>query len=475
MALPAATQFSLRADGNDTNGGGFVLGSSGTNWSLQASPQYSVTDGVSNGTTTVTSATANFGTDVVGNIVNFGGAWFQIVSRTSSLAIVLDRTVSTATGQTVKIGGAFLTQAQVNSIAVANCTVVFKTGSYPVTAAIAITLDSSAAPGNPYSWTGYGTTPGDGGTAPTWTTATNSIDLVDCNQAKNIAFQNIFFSSTAGTPGNGFQSGKSGSGDSIGLTFIGVELTGFLVGVEGNFNVNWAFTGLYFINSRVTACTSHGIRNGGTTYGLGSQLDNCGGAGFDTNTDRDPSGANGGFVFENCIFYKNSNGFSQSFSNSGGSSMLALVFKNCNFSTNTNAGFVLTSNSTNPLPQFTNCIFDANGTYGADGASGTVTVQGLLYSNAFFNNGTAPTRNFNAGTGTVTLTGSPYVAVGTNFALNSTAGAGAACKGAGFPSSIPGAFTGAAPDIGAYQSPAGGSTVVVVPSVTQVRYIGRKG
>jgi|SRR5579863_9902381 len=472
MALPAATQFSLRADGDNTNGGGFVLGSSGTNWSLQAAPQYSVTDGVSNGTTTITSATANFGTDVVGNIMNFGGAWFQIVSRTSALAVVVDRTVSAATNQTIKIGGAFLTQAQVNSIAVANCTVVVKTGTYAVTAAISISLDSSAAPGNPYTWTGYGTTPGDGGTAPTWTTSTNSIDLVACNQAKNVAFQNIAFSSTAGTPGNGFHSGVSGSGDTVGLQVLNCTLSGFLVGIEGNFNVNWAFTGLNCIGTRVTACTSHGIRNGATTYCLACQLDNNGGDNFNTNTDRDTGAAVGGLVFENTIFYKaGASGFNMAYSNSGGITMQAVVFKNCNFSTNTTAGFILSSNATNPLPQFTNCIFDANGTYGVDCASGTVVVQALLFSNAFFNNGTAATRNTNAGTNTITLTGSPYVAVGTNFALNSTAGAGAACKGAGYPASIPGAFSGAAPDVGAFQSPAGGSTVVVVPSVTQIRYI----
>ena len=51
----------------------FVTGASGTDHTLQDAAQYSVTDGVTNGTTTITSATANFGTDVVGNLMYVHG------------------------------------------------------------------------------------------------------------------------------------------------------------------------------------------------------------------------------------------------------------------------------------------------------------------------------------------------------------------------------------------------------------------
>ena len=64
MALSANTVLEVRNGGSDTNGGGFVTGAAGTDWSQQDAAQYSVTDGVTAGTTTITSATANFGTDV---------------------------------------------------------------------------------------------------------------------------------------------------------------------------------------------------------------------------------------------------------------------------------------------------------------------------------------------------------------------------------------------------------------------------
>jgi hypothetical protein len=117
-------------------------------------------------------------------------------------------------------------------------------------------------------------------------------------------------------------------------------------------------------------------------------------------------------------------------------------------------------NALDPYAQFNNSIFDANGTYGVDAGSGTVTISALLNSNAFFNNTTAATRNVNAGTGTITLTANPYTTIGTNFALNNTTGGGKLLKGAGFPGTIPNGGTGAV-DVGALQTAgsAGGGQV----------------
>lgn len=123
MALSASTVWEVRQTGNDTNGGGYVSG--GTDWSQQDSPQYSVTDGVTAGTTTITSATANFGTDVVGNIMYVQGGtgsvaanWYQITSRTNATTIVVDRStgLTAGTGVTLKIGGAFATPGVFTSV-----------------------------------------------------------------------------------------------------------------------------------------------------------------------------------------------------------------------------------------------------------------------------------------------------------------------------------------------------------------------
>lgn len=64
MSLSAATVFEVRPGaGNSTNGGGFVAGATGTDYSQQnnknsGSTDKSTTDAVANGTTTITSATA---------------------------------------------------------------------------------------------------------------------------------------------------------------------------------------------------------------------------------------------------------------------------------------------------------------------------------------------------------------------------------------------------------------------------------
>lgn len=141
MALSANTVFEVRAGGSDTNGGGFVTGASGTDWSQQDTAQYAVTDGVTAGTTTITSATANFGTDVVGNIIYVQGGtgavvagWYQITARTNSTTITVDRStgLTAGTGVTLNIGGAFASPGRAASVAtVSGMTVYIKYDASP--------------------------------------------------------------------------------------------------------------------------------------------------------------------------------------------------------------------------------------------------------------------------------------------------------------------------------------------------------
>jgi len=141
MALSANTVLEVRTTGSDTNGGGFVTGASGTDWSQQDTAQYSVTDGVTNGTTTITSATAAFGTDVVGNLIYVQGGtgsvvagWYQITARTNSTTITVDRNtgLTAGTGVTLRIGGALASPGQAGAIAtVAGMTVFIKYNASP--------------------------------------------------------------------------------------------------------------------------------------------------------------------------------------------------------------------------------------------------------------------------------------------------------------------------------------------------------
>lgn len=170
-ALSANTVWEVRTTGSDTNGGGFVDGASGTDWSVYDSPQYSVTDGVTNGTTTITSATANFGTDVVGNIIYVQGgtgsvvaSWYQITSRTNSTTIVVDRStgLSSGTGVTLKIGGALATPVQAKACYVlsnGHNKVWIKAGTYTLSTALALFHTDSAPVA--CKMIGYNSTRGD--------------------------------------------------------------------------------------------------------------------------------------------------------------------------------------------------------------------------------------------------------------------------------------------------------------------------
>jgi hypothetical protein len=71
MAISAYTTWEVRATGNDSNGGGFVTGSTGTDYSQQDASQYSGSDLVVDATTNtkVTAASHLFVASDVGNIL----------------------------------------------------------------------------------------------------------------------------------------------------------------------------------------------------------------------------------------------------------------------------------------------------------------------------------------------------------------------------------------------------------------------
>lgn len=169
MAIGAACVWEVRTTGNDTNGGGYAGG--GTDWSQQDAAQYSVTDGVTAGTTTITSATANFGTDIVGNVMYVQGGtgsvtagWYQIISRTNATTIVVDRStgLTAGTGVTLKIGGAFATPGRLSNLLATGNIAWVKAGTYTITT-------STVGPSGPYYQSsniaavveGYNSTRGD--------------------------------------------------------------------------------------------------------------------------------------------------------------------------------------------------------------------------------------------------------------------------------------------------------------------------
>lgn len=176
MAVSANSVVEIRSTGSNTNGGGFVTGASGTDYSQQDAAQYAVTDGVTDGSTTITSATANFGTDVVGNWIYVAGGtggitgrWKEIISRTNATTIVVDSStgLTAGTGVTLNIGGAWASWAPItgatNPIVAGNRIWIKTSGGY--TTASTITLSTSGSDTARISLEGYTSTRGDGGQA----------------------------------------------------------------------------------------------------------------------------------------------------------------------------------------------------------------------------------------------------------------------------------------------------------------------
>lgn len=101
------------ATAGNVNGGGFVTGASGIDYSLQDAAQYALTGVTTSGAGAVF-LTASAASDMVGNIArvvsgtNFTAGWYEIISVSVGVSVTVDRNLSTGTGSNgvINIGGA---------------------------------------------------------------------------------------------------------------------------------------------------------------------------------------------------------------------------------------------------------------------------------------------------------------------------------------------------------------------------------
>ena len=140
-------------------------------------------------------------------------------------------------------------------------------------------------------------------------------------------------------------------------------------------------------------------------------------------------------IYDSCIFHDNS-AEGLDISNTLQADC-QVVIKNCVFEDNGGDGIDLTGtlNRDNRAFSIVNCNFDSNGGYGINGSSGvTENDRDLFDYNAFRNNTSGEMNNLSNGPNDVTLTAPPFNNPNiADFALNDTAGGGAACKAVGFP------------------------------------------
>ena len=430
MALSVATVWEVRpATGSDTNGGGFVAGASGTDYSQQTSAQVTYTDLVIDATTNtkLTSAGNPFTSSHVGNIINVtGGTGFttgryQVVSVAAGVA-TMDRAVGTtsSTGGTGKLGGALATISTAAGVMVAGNTCYF-TGTYTVTAALVLAFNSNSCT----FFIGYGSSRTDG-TLANWTTSTNSINLVEFNAASQITFQNIDFSSTAVTPGNGLIA-KTTSNSSY-ITLQNCNVHGFSKGIDGNFSVDWAFCGLVIDHCRIYSSV-YGIYNGSPAVAIyNSYIHDNTTAGLLINA----GSGSGVTLVSRCVIKSNQVGID--YEAQAGITGNMISIKNCAIINNTSHGISLNVNPA--AASIENCIIDSNGGNGIL-VSGSVRLN-VGGSNAFRNNTSGDVSNWTKFSTDITLTGDPFTnRASDDFSLNSTTGAGASCKAIGQPTVFP--------------------------------------
>ena len=422
------------------------------NYSQQASAQIAYTNIVIGATTTQGTSVAHpFGKQLVGNILNItSGTGFSVqrvcLQSVSTVTATFDKTLGSAasTGGTGNLGGACATLATPRAVSVAGNALYLKnTGTLTVTTGLA--EGASLSVGRPTQYIGYYQTRADIGFSggvdhrPTWTTATNSVNLVNFAAAIGVTFANMKLTCTAGTPGYGFRA--TNSNNCVGIAFVNCYFSGWIYAINGDFNVDFGIAGLLIDSCEVTGCTSDGIRNYGTTVVLASYIH--GNTANGLNIIASGSCSPFGLQVMNSVI--KSNGAAGINAQSQGLSMPIAVIQSALIN-NTTSGLIMGGTNQQQQLSLWNCIIDSNGAFGVNFSVGSSSFWWgpNMRNNAYGSGGTANTSG-NIGGGPfmdasdVILTGDPFTnRSGGNFTLNNTAGAGAACKGTGYPLVVPG-------------------------------------
>lgn len=170
MAISAASVWEVRssATSGNVNGGFFVSGASGTDYSQQDAAQYSTSTATTSGAGAVI-LWAAAAADMVGNGLkiasgtNFTAGWYEIISVSAGVSVTVDRNCCTGAGSNgvIKVGGAMSLNssdgAWINAVATSN-TVWVKNGTYTVDSNL---FGNIGAAQNPIKFYGYNSTRGD--------------------------------------------------------------------------------------------------------------------------------------------------------------------------------------------------------------------------------------------------------------------------------------------------------------------------
>ena len=442
MALSAALAWECRTTGSDNNGGAFNVLASGVDYSQQNSPQYALT-GVATSGAGATVLSASAASVMVGNCgrvvsgTNFTAGTYEVVSVVVGVSITFDRSVASGVGSAgvINIGGAVATVAAITGRWAAQNIGWVKGGTdYTVTATTTLASGlNDIGSISPNQLTGYTTTRGDGGQA-TIKTSTNNLALMTVAMC-NVIISNFILDCNSTTTSTGLR--ITGANPERGTRIVNTTAKNF---TASGFSVEAGqANGAVFFRCLATAGSS--AASGGFSYTSGvtgtffdclASGNSCHGFSF--------GGNNGSGTFVRCVAAGNKTGGTYHGFNLDAALGFALLL-NCVAYDNSGDGIAFTGSYESA--SLVNNILVSNGGYGVNFGTSQGWQAPVFNYNAYYNNTSGARNNLLAGANDVTLTGSPFTnGASGDFSLNNTAGAGAACRAAGFPGVFPGGSTG---------------------------------
>lgn len=429
-ALPGNTTWEVRNAGNDNNGGGFLAGGSGTDWSLQSSPQYALTGLASAGAGAVF-LSASASSDMVDNILqvvsgtNFTTGFFRIVSISAGVSITVDRSITTGVGASgvINIGGALKTLSKLNTAMgtsnVQQFAWVKADSTYSISSGVTFNFGNGA--GQFTYIQGYTSTRGDNG-QPTIQASTGiswMITGANNNSLLDLQFMNFILDCNSQTSTGGYDN-QNNSAIVRNVKAINCRTNGF-------HNSGFAFT--------CERCAATATFTNQTAFIGGNCIDCYAG-------DTASTGTTGFSDFSSCIrcIVANFTGRGFKVGNIAGGQVIdsATCYNIQNSCVDYNFG---SGTGVQPLTIKNSIMAPKAGQYCFDSTTGPLTIpQYGLYEdyNACYQGSSTGTWNlWTPGAHDVTLSVDPFVnGTGGNLALNNTTGGGASARAVGFPGTL---------------------------------------
>lgn len=446
MAISNACVWEVRITGNDNNGGGFVTGASGTDFSQQDAPQFALT-GVTSAGAGSTFLTASAAASMVGNIcrivsgTDFTPGLYQITAVSVGVSVTVDRACATGAGSSgvINIGGSFASiQIGINAFTADTQVLYVRAATYALGAA----LTSISVPNFEFAAAiiGYSTTRGDNGKATVTTSGTNAFTFT--HPGWKIMNFTVIGPGTTGISITGNYCGVFNcdvSNFATGLSLSGVDSIAFRVSVTTATTAGFTVSGIWRLiscNAFSNSCVGFNITGSGIALCYCVSINNTGA------TSDGFRGFPVGGALINCLAYGNGRDglrLTEVYSITGSACIVnCILTKNVGFGINqpSSASKLKTTPATGWNGLWSNTAGAVNGY--------------VLGSTDVSISGTDPTND-------------PFVnkAVG-NFALNSTAGAGALLRAAGMIGVLNGIATTGYEDIGPFQHQDSGGAAGII-------------